>query len=760
MLQLTNKALLAEAPRGEEVSPAETFQRIVGVLRRQIWIIVSVMAVCLSLGVTYLLVTPPRFTAQATMVIDTSHENVFQQQAIVNDAVIDSTAVETQVEVLKSNNVVLGVIKKFDLIHDPEFVGPSTSPISRIIGAILTLFSSDGPPSEYELTQTALASFQKMATIKRSGMTYVIDISFTSLSPDRAAQIANAIADGYVDEQMEARYQATKRAGAYLQGRLEKLRADALNAEKSVQNFKDQNNIVDSGGRLMSEQQLAEVNSQLVAARAQSAEAKARLDRIQEVIRDDGTVPGAAVADMLHSDVINKLRSQYLDLSNRKAIWAAQFGKAHMAVVNLGNQMEEIRHSIFDELKRIGGTYKSDYEIARAREQSMQASLDSAVTESQATSQASVQLRELQSNSQTYRSLYDSFLQRYVEATQQQSFPITRARVISPAAPPLKKSLPSTIIVAAATLLAAAFAGAGAAYARELGDRVFRTSAQIETILQTPCVATLPKVQARKNVSGPDHVRGLDDRRKLNGTGILAYAVEEPESRFTESLRAIKVSFDLARISRSVGNKSGNSGNVIAFTSTLPQEGKSTAAANFARHLAHAGNRVIMIDADFRHPALSNQLTNKPRLGLLQVLAGQCHLGDAICVDPLTGLVFLPVGPNELALSRANSLLGSAKMKQFVEAIRAAYDCVVVDLPPLAPIVDVQTTAAFVDFYVYIVEWGRTKIDVVAHHLNRAANVHDRLLGVVLNKANVKQLDRYESYYGLSQYTRHSNQLG
>ena len=228
--------------------------------------------------------------------------------------------------------------------------------------------------------------------------------------------------------------------------------------------------------------------------------------------------------------------------------------------------------------------------------------------------------------------------------------------------------------------------------------------------------------------------------------------MEEPESRFTESLRAIKVSFDLARISRSVGSKSGNSGNVIAFTSTLPQEGKSTAAANFARHLAHAGNRVIMIDADFRHPALSNQLTNKPRLGLLQVLAGQCHLGDAICVDPLTGLVFLPVGPNELALSRANSLLGSAKMKQFVEAIRAAYDCVVVDLPPLAPIVDVQTTAAFVDFYVYIVEWGRTKIDVVAHHLNRAANVHDRLLGVVLNKANVKQLDRYESYYGLSQY--------
>jgi succinoglycan biosynthesis transport protein ExoP len=259
---------------------------------------------------------------------------------------------------------------------------------------------------------------------------------------------------------------------------------------------------------------------------------------------------------------------------------------------------------------------------------------------------------------------------------------------------------------------------------------------------------------------GLDRAKAIDDRRKVHGPGILSYALEEPDSRFTESLRAIKVSFDLARFSHSVGSKSGNSGNVIAFTSTLPQEGKSTAAANFARLLAHAGKRVIMIDADFRHPALSNQLTGKPKLGLLQVLAGRCHVGDAICVDPLTGLAFLPVGPSDVALNHANGLLGSGEMKNFIETIRGHYDCVVVDLPPLAPIADVRTTAAFVNFYVYIVEWGRTKIDVVAHHLNRATNVHDRLLGVVLNKADVKQLDRYESYYGLSHYTRYSSQLG
>lgn len=155
----------------------------------------------------------------------------------------------------------------------------------------------------------------------------------------------------------------------------------------------------------------------------------------------------ATVTDTLRSDVVSKLRSQYLDISNREADLSAKYGPNHQAAVNLRNQMFEIGRSITAELGRLAETYKSDYEIAKQREDDVQRSLDEAVSKSQITGQAQVQLKELESNSQTYRSLYENFLQRYTESIQQQSFPITEARVISTASKPLKRSSPKTILV-------------------------------------------------------------------------------------------------------------------------------------------------------------------------------------------------------------------------------------------------------------------------------------------------------------------------
>ena len=145
----------------------------------------------------------------------------------------------------------------------------------------------------------------------------------------------------------------------------------------------------------------------------------------------------ATVADTLKNEVITKLRSQYLELARREADWTPRYGANHLAVVNLRNQMREIQNSIRDELQRIAETYKSDFEIAKQHEDSVQKQLDQAVSQSQVTNEAQVALRELESNAQTYRALYDNFLQRYMESVQQQSFPITEARVISAATRPL-----------------------------------------------------------------------------------------------------------------------------------------------------------------------------------------------------------------------------------------------------------------------------------------------------------------------------------
>ena len=263
------------------------------------------------------------------------------------------------------------------------------------------------------------------------GMALVIEITFQSIDPDRAAQIANAVADGFIVDQLEAKYQAIQGATAWLQDRLNELRGQASAAERAVVEYKTKNNIVDTGGRLMNEQQLAELNTALVQARAAKAEAQARLDRITQILRDDNPDPTAAatatVTESLQSPIITQLRQQYLDIAQREALFSSRYGNNHLAVVNLRNRMQEIRRSIIDELKRIAQANKSDYDIAQARENSLEKSLAESVAGSQTTNKAQIELRQLESAAQTYRALYNNFQQRYMDSVQTQSLPMTEA---------------------------------------------------------------------------------------------------------------------------------------------------------------------------------------------------------------------------------------------------------------------------------------------------------------------------------------------
>src|SRR5205085_3641506 len=179
------------------------------------------------------------------------------------------------------------------------------------------------------------------------------------------------------------------------------------------------------------------------------------------------------------------LRTQYLEMSAREGDWSTRYGANHLAVVNLRNQMRELQNSIRNELQRIAETYKSDLEIAGQHEQSLRKQLSEAVAQSQVTSQAQVALRDLESNAQTYRALYDNFLQRYMESVQQQSFPVTEARVITAATRPLSKSSPKVLLVLGVMTLIGAMLGLAAAAWRDFADRVFRTAHQVESILQT-----------------------------------------------------------------------------------------------------------------------------------------------------------------------------------------------------------------------------------------------------------------------------------
>ena len=762
----------------ETISPEQTLASFVGFIRRQMGVVIFVVLLAFSLGLVYVTTTPPSYTAYVKLLIDARKVQLFQQQSILGEIPIDTASVESQVELLKSDNVAASVIKALHLTDDPEFTKPKGGLFGTIISFILHPFGQDGSDiseSEFELQRRALDVFKDRVSANRVGLTYVIQIGFRSFNRARSAQIANAIADAYIVDQLDAKYKATQRASAWLQDRIKELRNQASTAQRAVVAFKAKNNIVESGGRLLDEQQVAELNSQLMIAKGQSAEAKARLDRVDAVLRADSpdATLDSTVADTLKNEVITKLRTQYLELARRNADWTTRLGPHHLAVINVRNQMREIRNSILDELRRIAEGYKSDYKIAQQHERATENQLSLAVSQSQTTNQAQITLRELESNSQTYQALYDNFLQRYMEAVQQQSFPITEARVISPAAPPGGKSHPKTFFVLAFSGFAGIALGLGLGIFRELSDRVFRTSDHVESLLHADCLSLVPLVNGNQPSSRrdvPDGPNGISSKSKsarttvalaktesttgpkkiVRNQSLLWTVVDEPLSRFTESIRAIKLAVDLNRVVKP--NK------VIGLTSSLPNEGKSTLAFALAQLMSQSGKSTILVDCDLRNPSLSRALTPELDIGILEVISGKVPLAEAVWNDPFTGMAFLPSVVRS-RLAHSSEILGSEATRALFDQLSQDYEYVIADLSPLAPIVDVRATINFIDSYVMVIEWGRTKIGVVEHSLAKAHDLYENLLGIVLNKTNMTAVARYEGhregYYFNKRYSRY-----
>jgi succinoglycan biosynthesis transport protein ExoP len=290
---------------------------------------------------------------------------------------------------------------------------------------------------------------------------------------------------------------------------------------------------------------------------------------------------------------------------------------------------------------------------------------------------------------------------------------------------------------------------------REMSDRVFRTSDKIEQVLQTNCIGVIPVLSsvAKPAVpisAKPDPIRD-GPRTIARGNDIFWQVVDGPFSRFAESIRAIKVSADVG------GAKNANK--VLGLTSALPNEGKSTIAAALALIMAQGGSRVLLIDADLRNPSLTRRITPSASAGLLEVLAGTASLNDCLWKDSATGLQFLPA-PVKGRIAHTHEIIGSPVTQEFFQKLRAHFAYIIVDMSPIAPVVDVRTAAHLVDSFIFVVEWGRTKIDVVEHALGDAPNVYQNLLGVALNKADLNVLSRYESYRGSYYYNKYYARYG
>ena len=738
MLKLVSDRIITSSEPEQEIrSPALDLAALRKIIREQWPVIGAVAAAVVFLALLYVLTARPYYTATTGILIDTHKNQLLQNQQIVGDQLIDSGMIDSQVEVIKSESVALAVIRDLKLTEEPEFVRPDSS----MLGVIVSLLSGgDDAQSQNQLERKAVLAYLNNLKVKRIGTTYVLEASYAAQSPEMASRVANSIADAYMVGELEAKYQATKRASRWLQDRIAELRQQAQAADQAVQSFKSDNEIVGTNRGLMSDQQLGDVNAQLVTARAATAEAKARLDRIVEINRGD--LPDATVTDALRNDVINRLRAQYLDLAAKEADWSNRYGATHVAAQNLRNQMREIKRSIVDEVRRIAETYKSEYEISRTREQSLQDSLAVLVGQSATTGQAQVRLRDLESSAQTARNLYDTFLQRSMETTQQQTFPVTDARVITTASEPTRKSHPKTLLILAGASGVGLMLGFGIAVMRVRLDRVFRTVADIAQVTGHEALGIVPLLSSTRNpdaIPAVARVAAPSGRQIALDLGQARHVVDAPFSRMAETLRSVRVAIDSRGLTQEM--------KIIGITSSVPREGKTLVSSNLAQLVAQTGRRTILIDGDFRNPSTTRALAPENRGGLLEVLRGQSSEADLVWVDPVTGLEVLPIHAGQTTPHSAE-LLSSKAMIDLLGRVREKYDYVFVDLPPIMPVVDVRAVSHLIDGFVFVVEWGGTTHEAVRESLISAELVRQRLLGFVLNKAAPSALKRVESYKG------------
>src|SRR3984885_11293769 len=427
--------------------PAIDVQKIWLVLwRGKITILLSTM-IAVGLAAAFVLLVPHKYTATTQILIDPMDLRGAAQSDISTTIPQSDAAVlqvESQARVIASDNVLSRVVATEGLDHDPEF--------------------THGAMAEKYGPLAALSELQKRVQVKRSERTYVVDVSVTSEDPDKAARLANAIAQTYLAEQTEVRSNAARQISQALTARLKELQTRVRDAEQKVEAYKASHNIVGATGELVNEQQLTSLNAQLSAARARTSEAKARLDQVESVLHSK--TPIGAFPEAVQSQTISMLRSQYAEIMRRDAEQKSSLGERHPAVIEIEAQGARLQKLIEDEVSRI-----AQFDRAKADEDMQSRQVDALKNTAVSTNESLVGLRELERDVQASRAVYESFLVRSRETGEQEQVDTKNIRIISKADRPLYRSSPPPGLMLG---LAAALLG----FASGVGIVIMRGSAE------------------------------------------------------------------------------------------------------------------------------------------------------------------------------------------------------------------------------------------------------------------------------------------
>jgi len=694
-------------------------RRIIRILWINKWLIALITGVFVLFAGYRAFTATPLYTSVATLVLETQQDQVVNLDSVVSglsSIAGDPAVVITEVEIMRSRSLMLRLIERLDLESDPEFnpnlVQEESSWISELTSyfsvrrlARITLAAIFGEPAKPEFKedgllndenflrrQTALSILEGSIEVENIPFSYVFAISATTADPEKSAIIANELAEVYILAQLDAKFEATRRATSWLSDRVAELKVSLQESEAAVEEF-------GSSATLVSEEALAVANRQLkdMRERRGSEEERGAALRTSKVQIESQFANGeySAVAAALEDPRLRNYAARLKDMAA---------GEERDALRTQFDILYERNH------RRIAA------EAIRADEQV--ASLTQAVSEIETRLEAQsgdlVQLRQLQREAEAAGLLYEYFLGRMKETSVQQGIQQPDSRVLSPATPPFTPSYPSKSRIVASAGAVGLFLGLFVVFAREMFQTTYRSPDQLEAGTGITVMGMLPTAPSSRRRS------------------VLEHQLKKPTSELAEAVRNLRTSLLLSRLD--INPK------VIMVCSSVPAESKTTTTLLLAHNSAMMGKKVLVIECDLRRRTFTNYFDVDNEAGLLSILTGAKTVDEVIHHDEETGLDVI-IGQRSSA--NAADVFTSERFAELIEEMRNRYDFIYIDTPPVLAVPDARVIAQHADEILYCVKWDSTERGAVASGLDLFAQANVAVTGLALTRANPRKISRY-----------------
>ncbi len=669
------------------------------VFRRRLWLFLGVVAAVLALVTAYTLTQPVLYSASASVLIDVRQTEVLETKAVQSQlAGGDTNVIDTEVEILSSRRLAGRVAEALKLETWPEFAN-----MPRAKAGV-----GRDAPGTHPLAGAVLSRME----IRRSGLTYLIDITARADSPRLAAALANEYARQYLAQQQEMKSSTSDGAQEFLQSRLIELRQNASQADEALQNYMIRNGLMSAEGATMAEQEVSVLNQEISAARAALAEKAGQLSAAMNRVGRGGG--GAEVPAALQSITVATLRSREAELAGEVARLESRFGPQHPELRRAKADLADTRVQIQQQIDRVMSSLDSDVQAARSRVASLEASQNRARGSLASNSSAQAGFLQLERDAKAARQIYDTFLARSQDVEAQAGLIRPDASIETLAREPVLPSSPSYPLAAATGVTLALIFGLIAIAGAEYLDARIRTRADVERRLGLVYLGAIPEL-------------GSTTKQRTRGEAPEDYLLSHPQSKFTEAVRALKNAVIL---------RPGGAPRSIAVTSALPREGKSTTSICLARMLADSGVRTVLVDCDSRRRATSTALLPENWDGFGQYLRREIPLTQALLVDEVSGLSVLGSRHPDLD---GRELFVTLPLTEMLAELALQFNVVVIDTAPVLGVAETRLITAGVECTLMLARWRDTSIKAAETAADLLIGADADVVGVALTRVDVRQ---------------------